>query len=99
MDKFFANTQAIITEINTLNTRKQYYNSKKNAFPTSGFGASSVPGLSNYLKKIQNNYESISNNASEVSLFLEDYKSDIEGIEYNLSKRGGVLKQVLFVIQ
>ncbi len=89
MDKFYANTVSIMSNINILKNYKRYFSVKKNTFSSGSYGSSGCAPVSNYLRKIQQNYESISNNTEKVTLYLEDYKNDIEGVEKSLSGLGG----------
>ncbi len=87
MDKLFASTSAITTNINTMKNYQTYYQNKQKNFIPNSYSSSGTP-VSTYLGKINKNYITIAKNIGNVAEYLREYAFDLEAIEENLSNSG-----------
>ena len=84
MEKFYANTNTMSENMNTLKTYKNYYEGKQSTFIPGAFASSGTP-VSNYLGKINKNYVAIAKNIDSFTEYLHQYINDIQIIEKDLS--------------
>lgn len=90
MSTLIANTTTIKENIDLLKKRQTYYSSKVKTFSDfSNFNASSNVSVKLYLAKLRKSYQALSDNLQNLIVFLEDYVSDIEAIEYKVSNMEG----------
>ena len=90
------NTDNIRKVIDNLNSYNKYYFNKKSVFNISNYQDGDYEKLSsfnNLLKKIQNNYNDISNNINNLVSYMQEYCDDIEGLENKASENGGFVKE------
>ncbi len=86
MSQFIANTNIMRTNVDTLQSRRNYYSRKSRTFYLGSY--QSVSNLSSYLGKIQASYLAISRNIGNVIEYLNDYIIDIEAIEKGFCGNG-----------